>query len=356
MRHAVIMAGGAGTRLWPLSRFKRPKQLLKLFGGKSLLRSSYERLAEVLPPESIYVITAAAHLDQVADDLSELPRENLFGEPAGRDTAAAIGLAAAILHQRDPDGCMGIFTADHIINPVEGFRRCVEKAFDVVDKNPDALVTFGIRPNSPHTGYGYIHRGESVADDVYEVQQFTEKPNITEAMQYVSSGEYYWNSGMFTWKLATILDQLQRHLPNSHAGLTECAKAWDTPKREETLQRIYPELMKISIDFAVMEKAERVLVIEMNCQWIDVGSWTALEHVVGGDADGNVVIGADAINLGSRGNIIVSEVDHLVTTIGVSDLVIVHAGDATLICTRRDAQGIRELVQKLREKHGEKYL
>ncbi len=356
MRHAVIMAGGAGTRLWPLSRSSRPKQLLKLFSGRSLLRESYERLAAMLPPESIYVITGQKHLDLVAEDIPEIPKENLFGEPSGRDTANAIGLAAAILHQRDPDGLMSIFTADHIINPQEQFTRSVESAFDIVEKHPDHLVTFGIRPSSPHTGFGYVHRDERIEDGIYRVGQFTEKPNVTEAMKYVASGEYYWNSGMFTWKTSKILDELKKHLPGSYNGLVECGQAWDTPQKEELLNRIYPELMKISIDFAVMEKAKSVLVVEMNCQWIDVGSWTALEQVVGGDEDGNVVVGARGINLASKGNIVVSEDDHLVATVGINDMVVIHSKDATLICTKRDTQSIKELVKAVEERYNTQYL
>ncbi len=356
MRHGVIMAGGAGTRLWPLSRAARPKQILPLFGGKSLLRQSYERLASLLPNEAIYVITAAAHLPFVAKEIPELPAENLIGEPVGRDTANAVGLAAAILHHRDPDGEMGIFTADHIINPVDTFCESVDRAYTTAAEQSDALITFGIRPSSPHTGYGYVKRGAQLAQQVFEVEKFTEKPSITAAMRYVTSGRYYWNSGMFTWRIATILEQIKKHLRHSYEKLMECARDWDTPRREETANRIYPELMKISVDFAIMEKAERVLVIEMNCQWIDVGSWTALEHVVGGDADGNIAIAPKTINLGSRGNVIVSERDHLIATIGVDDLVIIHAEDATLICTKRDAQGIKELVANVREQFGDDYL
>ena len=357
MRHAVIMAGGAGVRLWPLSRQSRPKQLLRLFGGKSLLRQSYERLTALLPPESIYVISGAKYIEAVSKELPELPAENLFGEPFGRDTANAVGLAAAILHERDPDGEMGIFTADHVINPLDTFCEAVDIGFRTAADHPDALVTYGIRPSSPHTGYGYIRRGQPIDDGVFFVDEFTEKPNITAAMQYVASGEYYWNSGMFTWRLPTILDQIRKHLPGSYEGLVECGRVWDTPKRDETLGRVYPHLMKISVDFAVMERADRVLVVEMNCQWIDVGSWTALEQVVGGDVDGNVNVAAATLHLGSRGNVIVSDDhDHLIATIGVDDLVIVRAADATLICTKRDAQGIRELVARVRENFGDKYL
>lgn len=356
MRHAVIMAGGAGTRLWPLSRAARPKQMLRLFGGQSLLRQSYERLASLLPAESIYVITGAKYLPLAAQELKELPPENLFGEPMGRDTANAVGLAAAILHHRDPTGTMGIFTADHVIAPLDNFAKAVETAFAAAAENPDALVTIGVRPTAANTGYGYVKRGQPAGDRVYAVDKFTEKPNITEAMQYVASGEYYWNSGMFTWRLDTILSQIERHLPNSYRGLSECGRDWDTPRRQDTLERIYPGLMKISVDFAVMERAERVMVVEMNCQWTDVGSWTAFEQVVAADADGNVAVAANSISLGARGNIVVADDDHLICTIGVDDLVIVHSHDATLICAKRDAQGIKELVTNLRHQFGERYL
>ncbi len=356
MRHAVIMAGGAGTRLWPLSRAARPKQLLRLFGGQSLLRQAYERLAQLLPNESIYVITAAAHLAMVREEVPEIPEENLFGEPVGRDTVNAVGLAAAILRERDPGGQMGVFTADHIINPVDTFCQAVDAGFRASADRPEALVTYGIRPSSPQTGFGYVRRGEMVSDGVYVVQEFTEKPNITAATQYIASGEYYWNSGMFTWTIDTILDQIKQHLPKSYEGLTACGKAWDSPNRDSVVGRIYSELLKISIDFAVMEKAKHVLVVEMNCQWVDVGSWTALDHVVGPDEAGNVATTSHTINLGSRGNIIVADDDHLIATIGVDDLVIVHSNNATLICHKRDAQGIKELVSKVRAEYGETYL
>ncbi len=355
MRHAVIMAGGSGPRLWPLSRLSRPKQLLRLFGGKSLLRQSYERLTALLPPESIYVITQAIHLPLVAEELPELPQDNLFGEPVGRDTVNAVGLAAAILHQRDPDGQMGIFTADHIICPVDTFCQSLDTAFSVVADHPDALVTFGIRPAGPQTAYGYVRRGEPVASGVFEVEEFTEKPNITAAIEYVACGQYYWNSGMFTWRISTILEQIKQHLPSSYEGLTACGECWDTPQRQKTINKVYPDLLKISIDFAVMEKADRVLVVEMNCQWVDVGSWPAIESVINADTDGNINAINHVMHLGSRGNIVVSEEKHLIATIGVDDLVIIHSPDATLICTRRDAQCIKELVDNVHREYGDQY-
>ena len=357
MRHAVIMAGGAGTRLWPLSRRHRPKQLLKIIGGISLLRSSYERLLESFPPERIYVITGEKYLPLVANELPEVPSQNLFGEPQGRDTANAVGLASAIINQRDPDAVIGVFTADHLIAPVERFTKCVELAFETVEKNTDALVTFGVTVRSPETAFGYIRKGEEVAPGVYRVQKFTEKPDPIRAQRYASSGDYFWNSGMFAWRASTILDELEQNLPVTHQGVIEIARDWDTPKRPEKLSEIYPKLQKISIDFAVMERAREVFVIEMNCEWADVGSWSQLSTVLDSDSRGSVTVAKSAVHLGSEGVTVVSEDDgHLIATLGLKDLVIVHSRDATMVCKKRDAQALRELLANIEAKFGDKYL
>lgn len=355
MRHAVIMAGGAGVRLWPLSRKRRPKQTLRLFEGKSLLRHSYERVAASLPPEQIHVITNDAHLAMIRGELPELVEENLIGEPVGRDTANAVGLACAILHEKDPDAVVGIFTADHIISPVDAFCRDINKAFAVAEEHHDALVTLGIRPTRPDTEYGYIRRGERLCDGVYAVAKFAEKPNIASAMKYVATGQYYWNSGMFAWRAATILDQIKKHIPQTFEAVREIASIADAKSRQAKLVELYPSLMRISIDFAVMERADRVLVVELGCHWVDVGSWPAIEAVIEADSDGNVAACEHVMHLGSRGNIVVSEEKHLIATIGVDDLVIVHSPDATLICKRRDAQGIKELVSNIHDAYGDEY-
>ena len=355
MRHAVIMAGGAGVRLWPLSRKKHPKQLLRLFNGKSLLRQSYERVAALLPPEQIHVITGQSYLQIVADELPELPADNLIGEPEGRDTANAVGLSAAVLAERDPEAVVGMFTADHIITPLDSFCAAVDQAYHTAETHDDALVTMGIRPTRPDTNYGYVRRGEKYADGIYRVRKFTEKPNMAAAMKYVSGGEYYWNSGMFAWQASVILGELEKHLPQSYRAIREIASAWHGPLRDQKLNELYPGLMKISIDFAVMERAAKVFVVEMACHWVDVGSWPAIEAVIEADADGNVSACERAMHLGSRGNIVVSEGKHLIATIGVDDLVIVHSPDATLICKRRDAQSIKELVANLSKQYGDEY-
>ncbi len=356
MEHAVIMAGGAGTRLWPLSRNQRPKQVLKLFQGKSLLRRSYERLAERFPPERIHVITTAGHLPMVADDLPELPQENLMGEPVGRDTANAVGMAAALLETRDPGATMGIFTADHIIRPIDRFVAALDTAYALVAERPEMLVTFGIRPQSPHTGFGYIHRGTKLDDDAFEVAEFKEKPDEATAQTYLDSGEHYWNSGMFVWRARTVLDELERNLPDSYGKLVDLAQHWYEPGGFARVEQFYPTLEKISIDYAVMEKADHVAVVEMDCEWLDVGSWTAIPDVFDLDAMGNALVAPNTARIDASGNIVVSEDEHLIALIGVKDLVIVRSGDATLVCTKEAAQQIKDMVGLLKEHHGDRYV
>ncbi len=350
MRHAIIMAGGAGTRLWPLSLRNRPKQLMRIVEGKSLLRLAFERLCGWLPPERIHVITGEAHLPLVHSEIPELPEANLVGEPVGRDTVNAIGLMAHLLHRQDGQATMGVFTADHIIRPVERFREAVGRGYEMAERFADALVTFGIKPLFPHTGLGYVHRGRPVEAGVYEVQRFKEKPPLEVAQEYVASGEYYWNSGMFVWRTSAFLAQLARHLPDSHEKLGRIAAAEGEP-RGRLIRELYPTLTKISVDFAIMERADRVLVVEMPCEWLDVGSWTALEQVLRADDAGNIRAGAAHRTIDAAGNILVAEGEHLIAAIGVKDLVVVAGPNATLVCHKKDAQRIKELVAAL-EKEG----
>ncbi|MBN1511481.1 MAG: NTP transferase domain-containing protein [Phycisphaerae bacterium] len=355
MHYAVIMAGGAGTRLWPASRASRPKQLLRLFGGKSLMRESFERVVHVIPPERIAVITGTQHVPLVAEELPEILPENLFGEPCGRDTAGAIGLSAAILRERDAEAVVGVFTADHIIGPPERFERAILAGFAAVEQHPEALVTFGIRPVSPHTGYGYIQRGDEIGPGVFAVARFTEKPDADTAARYVLDGRYYWNSGMFVWRTDTVLRQLRQHLPECEDGVTRIARSWSGPQRDEVLSSVYPTLPRISIDYAVMERAPRVLVVEMDCSWVDVGSWAALEAVIAPDAHGNVPAASRVLHLDAKGTITVSEDDHLIATLGVEDLIIVHTRDATLVAHRSQSQRIKELVATIQARFGTTY-
>jgi mannose-1-phosphate guanylyltransferase len=351
MRHAVIMAGGAGTRLWPLSRKMRPKQLMRLFDGKSLLQIARDRLTGVFEPQNIWVITSAHYLDLVAEELGDIPRENLIGEPEGRDTSNAIGLAAALLQRRDPDATMAVFTADHIIRPQDTFAAAIDKGLTAAEDNAESLVTYGIKPTQPHTGYGYLWRGEKVTDDVYEVREFKEKPDDATAQQYFQSGEYYWNSGMFAWRVAAIQQEIERNLPENYAVLQQIAEQWGG---EEANQK-FATLKKISIDFGVMEKARRVLTVEMNCEWLDLGSWTSIGSTQEPDTDGNVAIAERAVTMDSRNNVIVTESGHLVAALGVEDLIIVHSGDATLVCHKDQEQAIKQLGEKRQERYGSEY-
>jgi mannose-1-phosphate guanylyltransferase len=347
MHHAVIIAGGSGTRLWPLSKQDRPKQLLKLFGGKSLLRLSFERLRSLLPPEQIYVITAKPYLEAMAAELPELPKANLLGEPCPRDTAPAVGLAAHLLALRDPNGVMGIFTADQIIDPVDQFRDTLARAFAAAEHHANALVTFGVRPHSPHTGYGYIHRGRTLEAGAYEIHGFKEKPDLLTAGMYVASGEYYWNAGMFVWRIPTILAQYEKHQPEMARDLREVAAEFDQPHRASAVLKRFSQIKKISVDFAIMEKADRVVCVELSCRWLDVGSWPSLAEIFAPDSSGNTVVAPRVATIDSHGNILVSETDHLIAAVGVQDLIVVHSPHATLICSRADAQRIKDLVQQL---------
>lgn len=356
MRHAVIMAGGSGTRLWPLSRKKHPKQLLRIFEGKSLLRRAFERLNALLDPSQIYVITGKNDVSILAKELPELPPENLFGEPCPRDTVNAVGLAAHLLARKDPEGTMGIFTADHIIEPVDVFAETLARGYDAAETHADALITFGIKPRMPHTGYGYVHRGKPLGDGVYEILEFKEKPDLDTARDYVASGEYYWNSGMFVWRLPVIIEQIRKHQPEIDAGLRDVVADFDDASKADVVLVRFSSLQRISVDFAIMEKAERVATVEMPCNWLDVGSWTSLQEIFDADEAGNIRAAPNALVLDANDNILVSESDHLIAAIGVDDVIVVHSDDATLVCRRGDAQRIKEMVEMVRQQSGDRYM
>jgi len=357
MRYAVVMAGGSGKRLWPASREDKPKQLIPLIGGKCLLELALERLGGLFPPERVMVVTSAAYAQQVCECCAPLPRENVIGEPVGRDTANAIALAAELIAGKDPQATMAVFTADHIIRPAEEFRRCVARACQAAEEDEQALVTFGIRPTFPHTGLGYIHCGQRSGEGVHHVEGFKEKPDHRTARYYVESGRYFWNSGMFVWKVQTILRTLAEFLPEAaekFAPVREAIRAGED--LSEVLARVYPELPRISIDFAVMEKAPHVLMVELTCQWLDVGSWPALESVVDLDDEGNAVVADRAAVLDSERNIIFSDDDHLVAVFGIDDCIVVHTSDATLVCRKSDSQRLKELVEWVGQHFGPQYL
>jgi mannose-1-phosphate guanylyltransferase len=356
------MAGGRGQRLWPLSREKRPKQVLKLFDGKTLLRLCYERLAGLFGDDRILVLTNAAYVDTVRGNLPEVPAENVIGEPAVRDTSGAIGLAAAILAKKHGDASMAVVTADQVIEPVEPLRRALADALGFVEKNPGELVVFGIRPTFASTQLGYVQLGSLKekapgGSDILAVEKFREKPDENTAGQYLEAGNYAWNSGLFVWKAATILDYLSRFVPETAEPLRKIAEAWDTERRRDALEEHFVKLPKISIDYAVMERAENVSAIRLDCRWLDLGSFTALADVIKRDAGGNVIVAAQNALLDCKDNVVVTEDGgHLMAAIGLKDTVIVHGGDATLVCPADQAHRIKELLEKIEREGGGGYV
>jgi mannose-1-phosphate guanylyltransferase len=357
MNYAVVMAGGTGKRLWPLSRQKRPKQVLKLLDGQTLLSRSIERLTPIFDVRNILVLTNAEYADVVRGNLPDLPVNNIIAEPVVRDTAGAIGLAAAILAKYDPEAMMAVLTADHLIKPPEVLQQALKDASEFVSKNSDALVTFGIRPTFPNPQLGYIRcagprKCPKCKNVVYAVEAFKEKPDLQTAAKYVESGEYFWNSGMFVWKARTILSKLHASLPATVDPLHHIAAAWDTPQQEKTLLEWFPKLPRISIDFAVMEKADQVHAIELDCQWLDMGSFAALADVIESDEHGNVVVAEASELLDCRNSIIVTEdKHHLLAAIGLQDVVIAHTPDATLVCHVSQTEQLKTLLQQI-EQHG----
>jgi mannose-1-phosphate guanylyltransferase len=367
VRHAVIMAGGSGTRLWPLSRAERPKQLLDVVaddsaetGAHSLLVEAFDRLRAVLPADRIWVCTAARYGQQVRAALPDLAPDRLILEPVARDTANAVGLAAALVADADPDAELAVLSADHVIRPVERFAATLTTAYDALAVRPDSLVTLGIRPTSPATGYGYVQRGAPTeVPGVAEAAAFREKPDRETAESYLTSGEYLWNSGMFVWRARTVLDALAEHLPESAEGLRRIVAAPAGAGRDAVLAEIFPTLPKISVDYAVLEPAAaepgRVLVADLDVDWLDVGSWPALAHTLDTDAAGNAVRGLAVVVDGS-GNIVFSDdPDHLVALVGVRDSVVVHTADVTMVCPVSDAERVKQLLAAVDERYGSRF-
>jgi mannose-1-phosphate guanylyltransferase len=344
------MAGGKGERFWPQSRQKMPKQLLPIVGDTSLLAQTITRLGDLVPKKNIFVVTNADYLQAVVDACPMLDRENIVAEPVGRDTAAAVGLGCVLVRRRDPGACFAILPSDHVIHDCDGFRRVLSNAFEVA-ASEDALITIGIQPEFPATGYGYINKGDECMrlDDfpVYSVRKFVEKPTLELARKYVNSGQYYWNAGMFIWSAASLFKALEKHTPALHAGLVAIEQDLDSGKPlGEVLAARYPALDKISIDYALMEKAGNVLMVPGLFDWDDVGSWPSLFKHLPHDPSGNVTRG-DAYVLDGANNVVIGSDGHLVTLMGLSNCIVVHTKDVTMVCPKDRAQDIKKLVAEV---------
>jgi len=358
-RFVIIMAGGRGERFWPISREKTPKQLIKLLGDKSFLQEAVARVLPIVPLKNIFIITNAAQAAEVRKQLPKLPKDNVVAEPVGRDTCAAVALGAALVGARSTTGVMAVLPADHVIPEEKKFQQVLSDAFDVAAKG-QVIVTIGIKPTEPATGYGYIRTGvelptpsgaKKTKTTFFKAEQFVEKPNFDTASEYVNSGQYRWNAGMFVWSFVTVTNGLEKHQPEMFAACQRWFKvATNGPKLAKLLAKEYPAIKKISIDFALMEHAQNVICADGAFAWDDLGAWPALARHLKADAEGNCAM-ADFIHVDGARNIIFDARSKdrrtPIAVVGLRDSILVQTDDAVLLAHKSQAQKIKELVKKL---------
>jgi len=353
--YAVIMAGGSGTRLWPLSRKGQPKQSLAIIGERSLFQHAVDRLQGLFPYERILVVTVAEQVAMLRRECPQIPIENFIIEPLPRGTASVVGLASLALSARSPDATMAILTADHIMKNDAHLRQLLRVAFSFAQEN--TLVTLGITPSYPATGYGYIQKGRNLGTfdglDVFEVKKFKEKPNLALAEKMVADGEHVWNSGMFIWRVDAVMDEISRQMPELAAKLADIAEDWTKDTKQATLESVWPTIEPQTIDYGIMENARRVAVIPtIDLGWNDVGSWESLFESLDSDEAGNIILRGNPVLFDTQGTLICGDsAEHLIVTLGVEDLIIIDSGDAILVCDRKHAQQVRDVVNYLKE-HG----
>ncbi len=356
----VIMAGGSGTRFWPLSREKMPKQLLKIGGADTLIQQTVDRVLPIIEQKHIFFVTNPGLAPEIRAQMTgrfagDWDR-NFILEPSARNTAPALGLAALHLERIDPEGIMLVLAADHVIRDTAAFRTCVTSAEAAA--RHDYLVTIGIRPDRPETGYGYINAGgrcpEAGLEQVQLVHQFVEKPDLDTAREYLRAGSYYWNSGMFVWKVRTFLRETERHLPDLSEGLRRIRESVGRPDLADTVASVFTSLESVSVDYGIMERTDRAAVVPAEIGWSDVGSWTALEEVAEKDGAGNIVTG-NVIDIGSRDSVLYAD-RRLVATIGLQDTIVVDTPDATLVCAKERAQDVKKVVDELKRRRAEEHI
>ncbi len=356
----IIMAGGRGERFWPVSRERTPKQLVRLLGERSFLQQTVERVLPLVPLKNIFVITNEVQAPEVGRQLPKLPKENLIAEPVGRDTTAAVTLGAALVGARSTTGVMAVLPADHVIPEEKKFQQALGDALDLAGRG-QAIVTIGIKPTEPATGYGYIRVGEALPAPhgvkgyktvFHRAEQFVEKPHFDKALEYLNSGQYRWNAGMFIWSFVTITEGLQKHQPEMYEACQRWFKVASAPaKLAKVLAKEYPEIKKISIDFALMEHAQNVIVADGAFEWDDLGSWTALGRHLKADPEGNCVV-ADFIHVDGARNIIFdarTKNRTPIAVVGLRDAILVQTDDAVLLAHKSQSQKVKELVKRLAE-------
>ena len=351
------MAGGVGTRFWPRSRNKRPKQLLKILDHNTMIQATVSRLKGLVSQDQICIVTTEPQIEEIKEQLPFLSLENLIVEPKGKNTAPCIGLSAIILKHRDPNAVMAVLPADHRILDEQLFRKVLGAA-EVIASKQDCLVTIGIHPTYPSTGYGYIQVNGKVDEindiDIFKVKTFAEKPDLTTARSFLTSGDFLWNSGMFVWKAKSILREIEESLPELYDGLMEIEKYLGTKSQDEVIKKVYCTIKSISIDYGVMEQSKKVFVLKGEFDWNDVGSWEEIYKISKRDQDNNVIIG-DHFTKDTSGCLIDSP-NRFIATLGLENLIVIDTDDALLICRRDMAQDVKDLVDAMKRKNLEQYL
>ena len=357
--YAVIMAGGKGTRFWPKSRERMPKHLLDIVSERTIIQETIDRILPLIPAENILIVTGLSHADELMKQAPQIPEENIIIEPVGRNTAPCIGLAALHIKRKSPDAVMVVLPADHLINDAARFCHLLSIAAEMAGRG-DCLLTIGIKPTFPETGYGYIEQGSLKAtikgEDIYAVKSVREKPALEQANAFLEKGGFYWNSGMFLWRVDAIVSAIEQYLPDIHEGLLRIEKSIGTDREKEVVDRVYRDIKPISIDYGVMEKADNVLLIRGDFGWSDMGSWDSLWEVSEKDENGNAAhvqglfVGVDAKNT------LIHSPRKLVALVGVEDLIVVETEDSLLICKRGRSQDVKKVVEILEVNNMKEYL
>lgn len=353
MLHAVIMAGGTGTRFWPKSTEAKPKQFLNIFGDRTMLQNTVDRISKLVSPENTWVITNDRYVDLVQEQLPDVPANNIVGEAVAKNTAPCVALAAALIKEQDPEGTMVVLPADHVISQTDKFLSILESA-QAKAEDGKSLVTIGIKPDHPETGYGYIEFNSESSEthkglEVKKVNQFREKPDIKTAREFLDSGNFLWNSGMFIWQASTILKQFEQHLPSVYSEVEKLAPAIGSDDQKEAIDTFYRGCPSISVDYGIMERAEAVFVVPGSFGWNDVGSWRAVYELRDKDENGNVVQTDTAEFARAKNNLVQSGSGKMIALVGVEDLAVVETDKAILICKLDESQGVKEVVNRLRK-------